>query len=78
MILGICTDHVFITLNLFTIVPEALMLVEMNELRADLTNIPTSGWLSTQDGPAQGKLLLSKVSFPTRSTILTTCQLSNC
>ena len=38
MTLGICTGQVYITLNVFIIVLEACL-----KLRANLTNIPTSG-----------------------------------
>ena len=46
MILGICTGQVYITLNVFIIVLEACL-----KLRADLTNIPTSGRASQLGHP---------------------------
>ena len=57
MILGICTGQVYITLNVFIIVLEACL-----KLRADLTNIPTSGRAS-QLSRAPKTVLLSKVTL---------------
>ena len=57
MILGICTGQVYITLNVFIIVLEACL-----KLRADLTNIPTSGRAS-QLSLAPKTVLLSKVTL---------------
>ena len=57
MILGICTGKVYITLNVFIIVLEACL-----KLRADLTNIPTSGRAS-QLSRAPKTVSLSKVTL---------------
>ena len=60
MILGICTGQVYITLNVFIIVLEAYL-----KLRADLTNIPTSGRASQLSRAPKTifTVLLSKVAL---------------